>query len=118
MDFLASTAIVLVGAFVFLAFVPVGFLGALATSPGWRFGVMAFGVLLLAAVWLLATGRGDGQPAVVYGSKYGGSDELADTDGALAGLWLRSMLLHAGAGVLTVWLLVTLINVRNKARGR
>jgi hypothetical protein len=28
------------------------------------------------------------------------------------------MLLHAGAGVVTVWLLVTLINVRNKARGR
>ena len=38
MDFLASTAIVLVGAFLFLAFVPVGFFGALATSPGWRSG--------------------------------------------------------------------------------
>lgn len=118
MDFLASTAIVIVGIVVFFAFAPVGFFGALATSPGWRFGVMAFGVLLLAAVWLLSTGRGDGQPAVVYGSKYGGSDELADTDGALGGLWLRSMLRHAGTGVVVAWLLVTLVNVHNKARGR
>lgn len=116
MDFLASVAIVLVGAFLFLAFVPVGFFGALATSPGWRFGVMAFGVVLLALVWLLASGRGDGQPAVVVGSKYGGTDDLADTEGALAGLWLRSMLFHAGAGVLVAWLLVTLINLRTKAR--
>lgn len=116
MDFLASVAIVLVGAFLFLAFAPVGLFGALATSPGWRYGVMAFGVGLLALVWLLASGRGDGQPAVVVGSRYGGSDELADTDGALAGLWLRSMLLHAGAGVVVAWLLVTLINLRNKKR--
>ena len=116
MDFFASVAIVLVGAFLFLAFVPVGLFGALATSPGWRFGVMAFGVGLLELVWLLASGRGDGQPAVVVGSRYGGSDELADTDGARAGLWLRSMLLHAGAGVVVAWLLVTLINLRNKKR--
>ena len=33
MDFLASTAIVIVGAFVFLGFVGVGLFGALATSP-------------------------------------------------------------------------------------
>ena len=117
MDFLASVAIVLVGAFLFFAFVPVGLFGALATSPGWRFGVMAFGVVLLALVWLLASGRGDGQPAVVVGSRHGGLDDLADTDGALAGLWLRSMLLHAGAGVVVAWLLVTLINLRNSSRG-
>lgn len=117
MDFLASTAIVIVGAFVFLAFVGVGLFGALATSPGWRFGVMGFGILLMTAVWLLAAGRGDGQPAVVYASKYGGgSDELADSGGALAGLWLRSMLLHAGVGVVVAWLMVTLINLRNKRR--
>ena len=116
MDFLASTAIVIVGAVVFLAFVPVGFFGALATSPGWRFGVIAFGVALLVLAWFLANGRGDGQPAVVYGSRRGGSDELADTDGAIGGLWLRSMLLHAGAGVLIAWLLVTLINLRTKTR--
>jgi len=36
-DFLASTAIVLVGAFLFFVFVPVGFFGALAKSPGGRF---------------------------------------------------------------------------------
>lgn len=116
MDFLASTAIVIVGAFLFLAFLPVGLFGALARSPGWRFGVMAFGVALLTLVWLLASGRGDGQPAVVVGSKYGGTDDLADTDGALAGIWLRSMLLHAGAGVVVAWLMVTLINLRNKQR--
>lgn len=116
MDFLASVAIVLVGAFLFFAFLPVGLFGALARSPGWRFGVMAFGVALLTLVWLLASGRGDGQPAVVVGSKYGGTDELAETDGALAGLWLRSMLLHAGAGVVVAWLMVTLINLRNKQR--
>ncbi len=116
MDFLASTAIVIVGAVVFLAFAPVGFFGALASSPGWRFGVIVFGVALLALVWFLAHGRGDGQPAVVYGSRTGGSDELADTDGAIGGLWLRSMLLHAGTGVVVAWLLVTLINMRNEAR--
>jgi hypothetical protein len=116
MDFLASTAIVIVGAVVFLPFVAVGFFGALATSPVWRFGVMAFGVVLLALVWWLASGRGDGQPAVVFGGRTGGSDELADTDGALGGLWLRSLLLHAGVGVVIAWLLVTLINVRNKKR--
>ena len=118
MDFLASTAIVVVGAVVFLAFLPVGFFGALATSPGWRFGVIAVGVVLLALVGVLATGRGDGQPALVFGGRHGGSDELADSDGALGGLWLRSMLFHAGTGVVTAWLLVTLINLRNtKASG-
>lgn len=116
MDLLASAAIVLVGAFVFFAFLPVGLFGALATSPGWRYGVLAFGAALLVLVWVLASGRGDGQPAVVVGSKYGGTDELAETDGALAGLWLRSMLLHAGAGVVLTWLGVTLINLRNKRR--
>ncbi|MBD3923537.1 hypothetical protein IEZ26_02815 [Nocardioides cavernae] len=52
----------------------------------------------------------------MFGGRTGGSDELADTDGALGGLWLRSMLLHAGTGVVVAWLLVTLINLRNKTR--
>ena len=43
---------------------------------------MAFGVVLLVLVWWLASGRGDGQPAVVSADD-GGSDELADTDGSL-----------------------------------
>ena len=38
MDFLASTAIVLVGASLFLPFVAVGFFGRAGDSPGWRFG--------------------------------------------------------------------------------
>ncbi|KRF34966.1 hypothetical protein [Nocardioides sp. Soil805] len=116
MDFLASTAIVLVGACVLVVFALVGFFGALASSPAWRWGVLLVGVGLLVLAWVLASGRGDGQPAVVYGGRRGGSDELADTDGAIGGLWLRSMLAHAGAGVVCAWLLVTLINLRNRSR--
>ena len=78
----------------------------------------ATAVVLLALVGVLVTGRGDGQPALVFGGRTGGSDELADSDGALGGLWLRSMLFHAGTEVVTAWLLVTLINLRNtKASG-
>ena len=116
MDLLASTAIVLVGAFVLIAFVPVGLFGALASSPAWRWGVLLAGVALLGLVWVLSSGRGDGQPAVVFGSRSGGSDDLADTDGSIGGLWLRSLLLHAGSGVVLTWLLVTLINLRNRSR--
>ena len=116
MDFLASTAIVIVGAVVGVAFAPVGFFGALAASPAWKWGVLVAGVGLLVLAWLLASGRADGQPAVVYGGRTGGSDELADTDGSVGGLWARSMLLHAGFGVVAPWMLVTLVNLRNRSR--
>jgi hypothetical protein len=116
MDLLASGAIVLVGMFVLITCAAVGLFGALASSPGWRWGVVLVGVGLLVLVWVLASGRGDGQPAVVFGGRRGGSDDLADTDVAIGGLWLRSMLWHAGLGVVIGWLLVTLINLRKRSR--
>lgn len=118
MDFLASSAIVLVGAFVLVLGGAVGFFGALARSARWRWGVFLVGVGLLAVVWVLASARSDGQPAVVFGGRHGGSDELADAEGALGGLWLRSMLNQLGLGIVLAWLLVTLINMRNRRRER
>lgn len=117
MDFLASSAIVIIGACLALVGAAVGFFSAVVGSPDWRWSVLLVGgVALLVAVWLLASARTDGQPAVVYGGRTGGSDELADSGGAIGGLWLRSMLLHVGFGVVVAWLLVTLINLRNRSR--
>lgn len=118
MDFLASFAIVLVGAFVLIVGGFVGLFGALAGSAGWRWGVFLVGTGLLVLVWVLAAGRSDGQPAVVFGGRSGGSDELADSEDALGGVWLRSMMNQLGLGIVVAWLLVTLTNLRSRRRER
>lgn len=118
MDFLAGIAIVLVGAFVLVI---AGIVGLFATAGGSRgVGLGALGVALAMLGLYVALGLSadDGQPWAVYGGKYGGSDELPDAGRPLAGLWLRSMLLQAGLGLLLGWLLVTLINLKNRVSGR
>lgn len=83
--------------------------------PAWRWGVIALGSALLVLVWCLAAGRADGQPALVFGSRYGGSDELADSDAPLGGLWLRSLLFALAGPMVAAWVVATVVNARKKS---
>jgi hypothetical protein len=114
MDFLASLAIVAVGAVVGLLGGGVGIVGGLAKRPGLRWGVLLVGVALLVLVLTLAAGREDGQPRWILGSRYGGLDEEADSDAPLAGLWLRSMLFALAGPMVVVWVIATVIRLRRK----
>jgi uncharacterized membrane protein HdeD (DUF308 family) len=114
MDFMASLAIVTVSAVVALVGGVVGLVGALAKSPGLRWGVLAVGVSLLVLAYVLAAGRADGQPRFVFGGRYGGSDELADSEAPLAGLWVRSLLFAIAAPMAGAWALGTVAKARKK----
>ncbi|MBD3947952.1 hypothetical protein [Nocardioides ganghwensis] len=114
MDFLASLAIVAVSAVVALVGGGTGIVGALAKRPGLRWGVLAVGVSLLVLAYVLAAGRADGQPRFVFGSRYGGSDELADSDAPLAGLWVRSLLFAIAGPMVGAWVLGTVARARRK----
>ena len=114
MDFLVSLAIVAVAAVVALIGGGIGIVGGLAKRPGLRWGVILAGVALLVLAYVLAAGRGDGQPRWIIGSRWGGNDEEADSDRPLAGLWLRSMLFALAASMVVSWVLATLVKLRKR----
>jgi hypothetical protein len=114
MDFLASLAIVALSAVVALFGGGIGIVGALAKRPGLRWGVLAVGASLLVLVYVLAAGRADGQPRFVFGSRYGGSDELADSEAPLTGLWVRSLLFAIAGPMVAAWALGTLARARQR----
>lgn len=116
MDFLAGVAIVLVGAFVLVIAGIVGLFATAGGSRGFRLGTLVIALGLLGLFITLGLSADDGQPWAVYGGRAGGS-ETPDSGGPLLGLWLRSMLVYAGTGLLMGWLLVTLINLKNRVSG-
>ena len=115
MDFLSSLAIVAVSAVVALVGGVLGLVGGLTKRPGWRWGVIVAGVALMVVARVLAAGRDDGQPAWIFGGRYGGSDERADSDAPMGGLWLRSMLFAVAGPMIGAWVLATVVNARKKS---
>ena len=90
------------------------------TQPQAGGGIDIMTILLFAMLGVfvaLGLSADDGQPWAVYGGRAGGSD-TPDSGAPLLGLWLRSMLMQAGTGMLIGWLLVTLINLKNRLSGR
>ncbi len=51
---------------------------------------------------------------VLHGGRYGGSDEPADSDAPLAGLWVRSLLFAIAAPMVGAWVLGTVAKARRK----